>query len=155
MGFLLKFIFFLLIVAIGGGFIINQTPSLKQKAIEVINPAVKEARILGELKTNLAALEANIDEVSSSLSVKTSSKIQAETKNKVGESKSLIVKSKELLEEAVKTNQEGSGLVRQTVGRLIETLVDKTPFPADHLKTTDGSLVIPVANGTPVVCPAK
>lgn len=149
MGFLIKFILFFLIVTIGGGFLVNQLPSLRQKAIEIINPAAKEARILGELKENLASLESIIDEAGSA-------KNQTETRNKIKNSQSLIAKSKDLLNQAVQINDAGAGpagIVRSTVGRIIDALIDKTPFPADHLKPAATPIIIPVANGTPVVCP--
>ncbi len=130
MGFLVKFIIFFLIVAIGGGFLINQLPSFKQKVIEVINPAVKEARILGELKENLALLESAIEEAGSA-------KNQTDVKSKIKNSQGLIAKSKDLLNQVAQANDTSGaglgGIVRSTVGRIIDALIDKTPFPADHL----------------------
>src|SRR3989344_1210693 len=109
----------LLLVAIGGGFLINQVPSWKQKAIEVVNPSAKEARLLGELKTNL-------DELDKSLS---SSGSEADAKN--GE---LVSKSKKIVDEIAAANQKNSGIIKQQVGKIIDAFLDKTPYPADHLK---------------------
>ena len=62
MGFAIKSLLFLLIIAVVGGFIINQIPSLKERVIEAINPAAKEERLLGKLKANLDELGKNLDE---------------------------------------------------------------------------------------------
>ena len=130
MSFLLKSAIVILVVAVGGGFLINQVPSWKQKVIEVVNPSAKQARLLGELKTIL-------DELDKSLG---SSGSEADAKN--GE---LVSKSKKIVDEIATANQKNSGIIKQQVGKIIDVFLDKTPYPADHLKISPAP--------SPLVCP--
>ncbi len=137
MAFAIKTLFIVLIVAVVGGFILNRAPELKQKVIETINPAAKERRLLGELTSNL-------DELSSSVDGLADSSDNPDFQNKVAGSKDLIQKSKELLNTLVETKQS-SGVIRSQIGKIIDAFIDKTPFPADHLRADESS--------TPLVCP--
>ncbi len=112
---------------------INQVPSWKQKIIEVINPATKEARLLGELKTNLDDLENSSNSSDGS---------------DLGKSGDLIAKSKKLVDEIAAVNQKNSGIIKQQVGRIIDAFLDKTPYPADHLKVTTDSSLSPICPPT-------
>ncbi|MBI2669965.1 MAG: hypothetical protein HYX20_02395 [Candidatus Yanofskybacteria bacterium] len=126
-GFILKFLLIFLVIAIAGGFLINQIPSWKQRVIEVVNPAAKEARLLGELTASLEELDKNIGD---------------------GENKGVLDKSRGILQNITDLNQKNSGIIRQQVGKIIDALIDRTPYPADHLRT-------PPIN-TPAICePAK
>ena len=130
MGVIVKISVGLLVVAIGGGFLINQIPSWKQRVIEVINPAAKEARLLGELTANLDELDNSFNSHGG-----TDSKKNAD----------LIAKSKNLVSEIADANQKNSGIIKQQVGKIIDAFLDKTPYPADHLKISPSS--------SPLVCP--
>lgn len=123
MGFILKSSLIFLSVAVAGGFLINQIPPWKQRVIEVINPAAKEARLLGELTASLDELDKNIGG---------------------GENKNLLDKSRGILQNITDLNQKNSGIIKQQVSRIIDALVDRTPYPADHL-------LAPPTN-TPTVC---
>ena len=125
MRFLIKTAAVFLITAIAGGFLINQIPSWKQRVIEIINPAAKEARLLGELTASLDELDNNLGD---------------------GENKNLLDKSREILQNITDLNQKNSGIIKQQVGKIIDALIDRTPYPADHLQSTTG-------NTTPLVCP--
>lgn len=111
---------------------INQIPSWKQRVIEVINPATKEARLLGELKTNLDEL----DNLFSSAS-------GTDPKKKTD----LISKSKRLVDEIAASNQKNSGIIKQGIGKIIDAFLDKTPYPADHLKIAN------TASQSATICP--
>ena len=132
MGFVLKAAIIFLVIAITGGFLINHVPSWKQKVIEVVNPSTKEARLLGELT-------ANLDELDNSFSSSggTDSKKNAD----------LIAKSKNLVSGIADANQKNSGIIKQQVGKIIDAFLDKTPYPADHLKITN------TASPSAAVCP--
>lgn len=132
MSFLLKSAIAVLVVAVAGGFLVNQIPSWKQRVIEVINPAAKEARLLGELKANLDELENSFNSSGGS-----SSK----------ESGDLIARSKNLVDEITATNQKNSGIIKQQVGKIIDAFLDKTPYPADHLQITN------TASQSAAICP--
>ena len=137
MGFVLKSAIVFLIVAIGGGFLINQVTSWKQRVIEVINPAAKEARLLGELKVSL-------DELDNSFNSSTNSS----STSQINKNKDLLTKSRDLVDEITSTNQKNSGIIKQGVGKIIDSFLDKTPYPADHLqikKDTSSPLVCPPA----------
>ena len=105
------------VIGIGGSFLINYLPAFKEKVIETINPAAKEARLLNELGGTLNELELNLKQ-------KTSAKNNAE----------LITKARNLLSEAADTNNKDQGLVYSTLGKIISSLIDHAPFPADHLQ---------------------
>lgn len=127
MGFLLKTFIALIVIAVGGSFLVNKIPSLKQRVIETINPAAKEARLLGELGGTLDELESNINQT---VEVKS----PTEVKNKIRASKDILARSKELLKEASNVNDQNSGIISSTLGRIVDSFVDRAPFPADHLK---------------------
>lgn len=134
MSFLLKSAVALLVIALAGGFVINQIPSWKQKVVEIVNPAAKEARLLGELSTNLDDLD------------KTLRATGENPDEKIKNSRELLEKSKSLINEIASTNEQNSGIVKQQIGKIIDALLDKTPFPADHLSPSESSI-------TPLVCP--
>lgn len=141
MGLALKSLLVLLLIAIGGGFIINQVPSWKQKVIEIINPAAKEARLLGELTSSLDDLNNLIDGAASS-------KNPRDLDEKIKKSQELLRESKSLVSEISLTNNKNSGIVKQQIGKIVDAFLDKTPYPADHLS--------PATNSTsPLVCPPK
>ncbi|MBI4120303.1 MAG: hypothetical protein HY454_02450 [Parcubacteria group bacterium] len=129
MGFLVKSLLAILFIAVGGGFVINKVPSWKQGVIEVINPAAKEARLLGELKVNLDELDSAIN-----------------SGGNVSRGKNLITKSRGLVDEITAVNQKNSGIIKQQVGKIIDALIDRTPYPADHLQTV---------SPTHITCPVK
>lgn len=143
---MIKLILILLVFTVTGSFAVNKITGLKEKVVEYINPAIKEGRILGELKENLSQLSTNITEISN---IKNLSELKAKSTIAT----ELIDKSKGLLNDVSKINEENSGFLRQTVGNVIRSLTDKTPFPADHLKLDGTPIIIPIAGGTPLVCP--
>jgi len=140
-GIIIKSLIFLLIITAIGYFVINQIPSLKEWVIEAINPAAKEARLLGELKTNL-------DEIDKSLGEATKQKGSDKIQEKINNSKSLLENSKNLLSEISKINGD-TGVIGSQIGKIINALSDQTPYPADHLQSS-------VAPPTPIYsCPPR
>ncbi|MEX1063960.1 MAG: hypothetical protein WD898_02685 [Candidatus Paceibacterota bacterium] len=133
----IKTLFIVLIAAVVGGFVLNRAPELKQKVIETINPVAKERRLLGELTLNLDALSSSVDSLSGSSD-------NPDFQTKIASSKDLVQKSKELLKSLTESKQD-SGIIKSQVGKIIDSLIDKTPFPADHLQSKESS--------TPLVCP--
>jgi len=138
MAFAVKTLFAVLIAAVVGGFAINHVPALKQKVVEVINPAAKERRLLGELTENL-------EEISQSFSALDPTDPDYETK--IEDSKNLLKKSKELLQ-GISDAKQNTGVVRSQIGKIIDTLIDKTPFPADHIQGNASN-----DQQIPLVCP--
>lgn len=139
MGFVIKFLLFLLIIAVIGYFVINQIPSLKERVIEAINPAAKEARLLGEL-------EVNLDEIDKSLGEATEQKEADKIREKINNSKNLLKNSKDLLSDISKINGN-TGLIGSQIGKIINAFSDQTPYPADHLQTPQTST--PATSCTP------
>ncbi len=132
---MIKGFFILLIIAIAVGFVINQIPSLKQRVIEVINPAAKEGRLLGELTSNLSDLGSTINQLQGSKSSK-------DLENKIQNSRTLLDKSKRLLNNISSINQNNSGvtgIIGSQIGKIANLISDKTPYPADHLSATSPS----------------
>ncbi len=123
-----KFLIILVILAAGVYFAVNQIPSLKERVIEAINPAAKEKRLLGELKANLDELGQNLDEAGKQ-------KSSADIKSGIKNSQSLLGKSRSIMEELSKTN-DGTGIISSQIGKIINAFSDKTPYPADHLQTS-------------------
>ncbi len=114
----------LLMVAITGGFLINEVPAWKEHVVDIINPAGKEAKLLGALTANLDELDKNIG---------------------TGENKDLLDKSRGILQNITELNQKNSGIIKQQVGKIIDALIDRTPYPADHLT--------PIQSISPQTCP--
>lgn len=122
----MKIFFGLLAIAVIGGFVINHVPAWKQRVIEVINPAAKEGRLLGELDTVLNDLANNTEPA---------------------KNKELVDKSRRIVNDLVTHNQQNSGIIKQQVGKIVDALLDRTPYPADHLQTPPSTSV------SPLVCP--
>ena len=114
---MLKFLFITALVAAGGYFVINNVPALKEKTLETINPAYKERKVLGEMKTSLASAEANL------------------SAGKTAAAKASLLQSQKLLNNITELNDKNSGIVSQVIAKIADSIFDKTPFPADHLKT--------------------
>ncbi len=128
---MLKFLIILMVLAVGAYFVINQIPSLKERVIEAINPAVKEERLLGELKANLDELGQNLDEAGGQ-------KTAADIKSGIKSSKNLLENSKDILGEISKINGE-TGIIGSQIGKIINAFSDQTPYPADHLQSSTAS----------------
>ena len=88
---MIKFLIFLLIIAAIGGFVIYQIPSLKERVIEVINPAAKETRLLGELKTNLDEIDKSLEEATEQ---KGSDKIQEKINKQISKNETKKIRNK-------------------------------------------------------------
>ncbi len=140
MGVIVKFLISLLVVTAIGYFVINQIPSLKGRVIEAINPAAKEARLLGELKTNLNEIDKSLEETANQKGL---DKIQ----EKINNSKSLLENSKNILSEISKINGD-TGMIGSQIGKIINVFSDQTPYPADHLQSSATS-PIPVYSCPP------
>lgn len=128
MGFLFKLLIFLAVVFVGGSFLINQVPSLKEKALEIVNPSIKEGKLLARLGSNFENLDILVKNAASARN-------SAEIKSKMSQSEAIIKSSVKILEEAQKINQkqQEAGFLQKAASKIIETFIDKTPFPADHL----------------------
>lgn len=120
-----KFLVFLLIAVIAGYFLIMNIPSLKERVIEVINPSIKEAKVLGELR-------ANLDELSGNLNAMEGSKKPEDIKSGIQKNKDLVAKARALIQEATALNDSG-GVIKSQIGRIINFFSNQTPYPADHL----------------------
>lgn len=128
----------LLIVAVlagAGMFLIGRIPSWKQQAIEVINPAEREARVLGALKVNLEALEEALSQVGGA---KTLKEVAAE----LDKTKDIINDSQKLADEAASINQSAAKALSSQLGQLVNIFSD-TPQPGTPILTT------PAASCTP------
>jgi DNA repair ATPase RecN len=138
---MLKFLIILIVLAAGAYFAINQIPSLKARVIEAVNPAAKEARLLGELENNL-------NEIDKSLKEATEQKGLDKIREKINSSKNLLENSKDLLSEISEINSD-TGVIGSQIGKIINALSDQTPYPADHLQSS-------VAPPTPIYsCPPR
>ena len=141
MGFLVKTLLLLAIIVFAGYFAINNIPSLRANIIETFNPSIKEGRILG-------ALEENLNQLDTTIAGAANSKNSTDLANKIKQSKDLLTESKKLLNEATIINGNDTGIIKSTIGGIINALTDSTPFPADHLTP-------PTPTPAPVVCPTK
>lgn len=140
---MLKTLIVLIIIAVGGSFLINHIPQWKQKVIETVNPAAKEARLLNDLAGSLNEIESNINQTPNP-------KNQADLKTKIT---SNLTKAKNLLKEAAKTNEQNSGIISSTLGKIVDSFIDKTPFPADHIKLIDQNSGQNPLNNCPTTTP--
>jgi hypothetical protein len=126
-----KFLIILVILVAGAYFAMNQIPSLKERVIEAINPAAKEERLLGELKANLDKLGQSLDEAGKQKSF-------VDVKSGIKKSQSILGESQDLIEKISEINGD-AGLIGSQIGKIINAFSDKTPYPADHLQTTQTS----------------
>jgi len=120
MGTLLKLILIIAIIAVVGGYIVNNSDELKQSAVEFVNPAAKEERLLGELSENLDLLESQ----SRTTTSETSDPKDGIVKGVI--STSLIEESRELIKEIQKINEGKTSTVSSSVSRISELI--QSPF---------------------------
>ncbi len=140
MRFMFKFFAFLLIAVVAGYFLITNVPSLKERVIEVVNPSVKEAKILGELR-------ANLDELSGNLNAMEGSKKPEDIKSGIQKNKDLLAKAKTLIQETAALNSSGVAVMSQ-IGRIINFFSDQTPYPAENLTPSGQPVAQPVPSCT-------
>lgn len=126
MSFLLKSLLFIVIVAVGAGFVISKVPAWRGNVLEFLNPAIKEGRLLGDLNDNLTELDKNISKMSSK---------DPSYQSQVAKSKELLSSSRTLLSNIQNINQQNSGIIRQQIGKVIDAIIDKTPYAAEILTT--------------------
>lgn len=138
---MLKYLFYAVLLAAAGGLVLSQVPSLKQRAIEVINPAAKERRLLGELKTNLDALDGSLK----GLSEKSDKK---DLLDRMKSAQTFLSRSQELVGTVGAINLKNAGFIQSQISKLIDEFTDSTPFAAEILGVKKDN---PAA--TPVNCP--
>ena len=130
MGILLKIAIFIVVVAVTAGFVINKIPDLRQKFVEYINPAAKERRLLGEMDNTLKELEDTTGKIAGA-------KSSEEMGEHLNKAKDLISQAKNLRSEIEETNDKDGGLLRSNLTKIIDSMTDGTPYPADHMKIPD------------------
>lgn len=141
MGFLLRTIIGVVGITVVGGFIVNQIPSLRQSAVEFINPAAKESRLISDLDKNLSQLEAH-------LTPSTPSQNQ-DIGGEVLETKDLLAHSRSIISDLQESNKNNSGLVKSAVNAVTKVLFNSTPQPtSDPASQSQNS-------PTPQPCPTK
>lgn len=113
MRFLIKFLIFLGIIA-GAAWGIARVPSLKQKTVEIVNPAAKEKRLLADLASNLDALEKALPTAAAT------ARQSATPPGQVAGAQELIDESREIIKEIAEINDTKSSVASATSGRIIE-----------------------------------
>ena len=130
MGTLLKIGAFVIIAGVATGFFINKTPDLKQRVIEYINPAVKERRLISELEDKLNEIDNEI--------VNLAEENNSEEKAKqVQKTRDLIEQAKNIQSDLEETNGKNDGIIQASLTKIIDSFIDDTPYPADHLEITE------------------
>ena len=106
--FLFKTLLWLAIIAVVGGFLVNQFPVVKQTVLEYINPAIKEGRLLAKIGATLSNLEINIQNTTPASPAAAA---------KLEQSKALVSQAKDALQQidTINQQQQQSGIVSQAV----------------------------------------
>lgn len=132
---MIKAFFVLILLVIGGYFAINNIPSLRERVIEVINPAAKQARLVDELDDNLDQIQSVIGEIAGT-------QTESARKNQVSKVKTLISESNETINDLQESQNANSGLVKSIINKITSNLFDSTPYPAEDL-TTPSQIICP------------
>lgn len=120
----------MVIALLAGGFAINKIPALKQRVVEYINPAAKERRLIGELDKNLSDLDHAIAGVSGA-------KSDEERNQQIQKARDLINQAKNLQADIKESNDKNDGIISSNLTKIIDSFIDDTPYPADHLEITE------------------
>ena len=144
MVFLFKLLLWVVVLGVGGGLVINHLPDLKTKVMEIVNPAVKQARVLGDASTKLTALQAAI-------TAATATNDSSERNAKLAEGQTLIHQMTELLVQADDISKN-TGVFSAAAGQVAETLINSLPATANNLLNFSQSSTPSVS---PIVCPPQ
>ena len=115
MRFLAKIFFSSVILGAGALILFTRSPDLKANMLEIINPRIKEARLLGELNKNLGKLESRFSGVSE---VTPSDEADVRFTDR-----EVLEQARELVGEIETINKKNSGRVRNTVTRILDTFI--------------------------------
>ncbi|HXK36653.1 MAG TPA: hypothetical protein VJ553_03670 [Candidatus Paceibacterota bacterium] len=119
---MLRFLFYLAIVIVGGVLALNYIPSLKANIIEVVNPRMKETRLLGDLQRHLDDAAALLPEAGEQAS-----------DDDIAEGYEALQKAQEVLDEVTTINEENSGTARNIVTKALDAILPggtvPTPVP--------------------------
>ena len=143
MFFIIKSLFYIALLVVGGIFLVNYFPDLKTRALETINPAYKEDRLLAQLGTSLGQLELSIQNASNA-------KTPTGIKTQLTASQKLLAEVKTTLQTttAINKKQTEGSLTSQTVSKIAELFVSRSTSPTDpttsnpaleNTKTTDST----------------
>ena len=137
MGFILKGVVGLFLLVVVGGFAINSIPSLRDKVLELVNPAVKESGLISQIEKNLNELDLKLAQNSTGNA--------GSNNNDISASRILIANTKSLLADVQDLNKKDadSSLVSLALNKVAGLLIDKTPYPAEDLTTSAIPLVCP------------
>ena len=128
--------FLVIAVLVGAGtFLLGRIPSWKQQIVEVINPAEREAKVLGTLKTNLNALESTLNETARAKTPKEISTGLEKTRN-------ILTDSQTLVDQITSINQGTAKALASQLGQLANIFSD-TPEPGTPITTPPAASCLP------------
>ena len=96
-------------------FAMQKVPSLRQWAVEVINPAVRGGRVLGALKTNLDTLDSVLGDLSQAKNIQ-------EVKTAAEKGRAILKDSSALVQEAAAINDSSGKVLESRLSKVMDVL---------------------------------
>ena len=115
---MLRFLFYLAIVIVGGVLALNYIPSLKANIIEVVNPRMKETRLLGDLQRHLDDAAALLPEAGEQAS-----------DDDLAEGYEALQKAQEVLDEVTTITEGNSAPARNTAPKAVASILPGASCP--------------------------
>ncbi len=113
-----------IVVLVGATWLVVQNvPSLRQWAVEIINPAVREGKVLGILKTNMDDLEGVLNDLSQAKNVQ-------EAKTAAEKGRAILKDSSTLVQEVSAINGSISKALGSQLNKVLDVLgINSAPSP--------------------------
>ena len=107
--------------------IMQRVPSLRQWAIEIINPAAREGRVLGALKTNLDELDGVLGDLSQAKNVQ-------EAKTAAEKGRTILKDSSALIQEVAAINSSNGKALESQLSRFMDVMgINPAPSPTANV----------------------
>lgn len=130
MRFLFKLV--LLTAVLGGGtyYAMRNVPALRERAIEIINPAAKAKRLTAELAADIGTLSKTLED--------------ATGMDTMAKAKQIAESAKQKIEEIAKLQQEDPGYIRTELGNVLEKFSEgASPSPSLAITPTPITTKLP------------
>ena len=124
---MIKFAVSLALLAGASWLIMQRVPTVRQWAIEAVNPAAREGRVLGALKTNLDDLDDMLGDLSQAKNIQ-------EARTAAEKGRALLKDSSALIQEAAAINSSSGKALESQLSRVMDVLgIDPAPSPTANM----------------------
>ena len=149
MGFLFRLVVFGALFVVLGIVVLNFLPDVKQSAVEFINPAIKEQRLLSELEGNVRELEGSLV-ARFSATASPSSDVAGALSEADEKTKALLEDSKKLIAEISDINETKVSTVSAGISRVTDLV--KEPLDKLGITNNDSEVLYTSPEGIAYVC---